>query len=45
MKSGNILAVGVAVIASWLLVSCAQYNPSDEEWNRDRFVLANLSDD
>jgi len=45
MKSGNILAVGVAVIASWLLVSCAVYDPGSEDWNHDRFVLANLSDD
>lgn len=45
MKSGNILAVGVTVIASWLLVSCAVYDPNGDNRDYDRFVLANLSDD
>lgn len=45
MKSGNILAVGVAVIASWLLVSCAVHDPNGGNRDYDKFVLANLSDD
>ncbi len=44
-KSSNILTVGVVVIASWLLVSCAEYDPNGDNRGYDKFALANLSDD